>query len=248
MLNQVDPRVKIFSLFLLTLTILFLPLNLALFLSSFFLFIYLLLGLPPEILLKNLRALSLFFVMAFLAQIFFSEGPSFISLGFFKVSYVGLQSGFLTLARLVSFVTLSTFLTATTSSAQLAWGFEGLFAFLKRLGFPVSEVALSVALAWRYVSLLKNEAERVKKVHQARGLNLNRGIVARFKQAVWIAIPLLISSFEKAERLAEVMEVRGFGVSPFLKNRGSLTALDYAFLLATLVIFIVLMLMRSYFG
>lgn len=247
-LKEIDPRVKIFSLFVLTTLILLLSLNLALFLSSFFLFLYLILGLPAESLLKNLKGLSVFFVMAFLAQIVFSREPPFISLVFFKVSYLGLQSGLLTLARLVSLVCLATFLTEITQPAELAWGFEGLFAPLKRFKLPVSEIALSVSLAWRYVSLLKDEAERVKKVHQARGLNLNQGIVARFKQATWVAIPLLVNSFEKAERLAEVMEVRGFGISPFLASRTRLKIVDYAFLLAILLFFVGLMIIRSYFG
>lgn len=248
LLNQIDPRVKIFSLFLLTLITMLLPLNLALFLSSFFLFVYLVSGLPAESLLKNLKGLSVFFVMAFLAHIFFTAEPPFVSFVFLKVSYLGLQASLLTLARLVLLVCLATFLTETTQPAQLAWGFEGLFAPLKRFRLPVAEIALSISLAWRYVTLLKNEAERVRKVHQARGLNLRKGIITRLKQAIWIAIPLLMNSFEKAERLAEVMEVRGFGISPFLENRQRLKAADYAFLFATLAFFIGLMFIRNYLG
>lgn len=248
MLKQVDPRVKIFSLLILTLLTLSLPLNLALFLSALFLVIYLAFGLAANSLLRNLKGLSVFFVMVFFAQIFFSSEPPFIFLFFLKLSYTGLQSGLLTLARLVSLVCLGTYLTETTQPAQLAWGFEGIFAPLKRLKLPVSEIALSISLAWRYVSLLRNEADRIRKVHQARGLIVRQGFIARLKQASWIAIPLLVNSFEKAERLAEVMEVRGFGISPFLENRKGLKKIDYVFLFANIVFFIGMMIARGYFG
>lgn len=247
MLEQIDPRVKISVLFLFALLILFLPLNLALFLSSIFLIVYLASGLSAVNLVRNLKNLSVFFLMAFLVQIIFSTEPPFLILSPFKLSYPGLLSGLLTLSRLVYLVCLATFLTETTQPAQLARGFEGLFAPLKIFKFPVSEIALSVSLAWRYISLLKKELERVKKAHQARGLDLNKGVFARLRQATWIAFPLLVNSFERAERLAEVMEVRGFGISPFKGQRAKLKPVDYVLLLASLVFFFGLLGLRSYF-
>ncbi len=248
MLKQIDPRVKIFSLFLLVLLVLFLPLNLTLFFSSLFLFIYLASGLSASALLKSLKNLSVFLVMAFLAQIIFASEPPFINFSFFKLSYPGFLSGLLTLSRLIYLVTLAAFLTETTQPAELAWGFEGLFAPLRIFKLPVSEIALSVSLAWRYVSLLKKELERIRKAHQARGLSEKKGIFARLKQANWLAFPLLVNSFEKAERLAEVMEVRGFGISPFLKRRARLKAPDYLLLFVLLVLFLSFLFFRSYLG
>ena len=61
--------------------------------------------------------------------------------------------------------------------------------------------------------LVQEELENIRAAHQVRGAPA-AGPVARLRQTIGYAIPLLAISVRRAERVALAMDSRGFGARP----------------------------------
>lgn len=85
-------------------------------------------------------------------------------------------------------------------------------ASLNKLGVNYS-VAYSVALALRYIPDVQKEYHEISQAQQARGIEMSKKASAlkRVKSAASILVPLIISSMDRVEVVANAMELRGFG-------------------------------------
>ena len=100
-------------------------------------------------------------------------------------------------------------LTLTTTPVELADAIESLFSPLKVIKFPAHEFALIMSIALRYIPTLMEETDRIIKAQKARGADFeSRNIFKKAKALVPVLIPLLISSFRRADELADAMEAR----------------------------------------
>ena len=83
---------------------------------------------------------------------------------------------------------------------------------LNRIGVPYS-VAYSVALALRYIPDIQREYRDISRSQQARGIEMSKkaNLIQRLKAASAILIPLILSSMDRIEVVANAMELRGFG-------------------------------------
>jgi energy-coupling factor transport system permease protein len=136
---------------------------------------------------------------------------------FIKITDHGLlNAGFIT-ARIVLIVLGASLLTFTTSPVELADGIESLLTPLKWIKFPVHEFALIMSIALRFIPTLLDETDRIIKAQKARGANFDTGnVFKRAKALIPVLIPLLISSFKRANELADAMDARCYSGS---KNR-----------------------------
>jgi energy-coupling factor transport system permease protein len=110
--------------------------------------------------------------------------------------------------RLSTTVIAAALLTLTTAPMQLTAGLERLFSPLKRLGVPVGELALMISIALRFIPVLVDEAERLRKAQVARGAEFTGGPIRRARSLIPLLIPLFVAAFERADRLALAMESR----------------------------------------
>lgn len=94
---------------------------------------------------------------------------------------------------------------ATTEPSEFA-------SSLNKLGVSY-KVAYSVALALRYIPNVQREYREISQAQQARGIDMSKGagIPARVKAAMAILFPLIFSSLDKIESIANAMELRSFG-------------------------------------
>ena len=84
---------------------------------------------------------------------------------------------------------------------------------LNRIGISY-KIAYSVSLALRYIPDIQKEYHEISVAQQARGLELNKekeGLIKRLKCASTLLFPLIVSSMERIEVIANAMELRGFG-------------------------------------
>ena len=84
---------------------------------------------------------------------------------------------------------------------------------LNRIGIS-DKIAYSVSLALRYIPDIQREYHEMSVAQQARGLELNKekeGLIKRLKCASTLLFPLIVSSMERIEVIANAMELRGFG-------------------------------------
>ena len=136
------------------------------------------------------------------------------------------------------------------SSFFLTTSPEDLTQSMVQLKIPY-DYALTFNMAMRFVPTLGREAQYIMDAQKSRGLEMERGnLIARIKNYIPILIPLIISSFRRAELVADAMESRAFGAS---KKRTSLYALktgknDYVFILATVASFLLIISLKLFFN
>jgi energy-coupling factor transport system permease protein len=105
-------------------------------------------------------------------------------------------------------------LTLTTSPVELADAIESLLKPLTYIKVPVHVFALIMSIALRFIPTLLDETDRIIKAQKARGADFESGnIFKRAKALIPVLIPLLISSFRRADELADAMDSRCYSGS-----------------------------------
>ena len=166
--------------------------------------------------LKSMKAIIFFIVLSALLQLFFNtQGTPLWENGF--ITDVGLYNACFIVLRITLIVLGASLLTLTTSPVEIADGIESLMSPLKIIKFPVHEFALIMSIALRFIPTLLDETDRIIKAQKARGADFESGnIFKRAKALIPVLIPLLISSFRRADELADAMDARCYSGS---KNR-----------------------------
>lgn len=169
---------------------------------------------PFGLVLKSVKTIIFFVVFSAVLQLFFNRKGTVL---FWIITDVGLLNAGFIIARIVLIVLGASLLTLTTSPVELADGIEGLLLPLKWIKFPVHEFALIMSIALRFIPTLIGETDRIIKAQKARGADFESGnIFKRAKALIPVLIPLLISSFRRADELADAMDSRCYAGS---KNR-----------------------------
>lgn len=168
--------------------------------------------------LSSIKGIMFFIIFSSVLQVFFNKsGKVVFEWQFITVTDKGLlTAGFLTI-RIALVVMGTALLTLTTTPVSLADGIESLLTPLKWIKFPVHEFALIMSIALRFIPTLMDETDRIIKAQKARGADFESGnIFKRAKALLPILIPLLISSFRRADELGDAMDARCYSGS---KNR-----------------------------
>jgi energy-coupling factor transport system permease protein len=212
-LHRLDPRAKILGLACL-LTALTVSSRLPVILGCGTALVVLCLGarLPLRLLLGNLGPLLPVLLVTTAIHAFATPGRPLLVLPGpeWVASVEGLAQGARLAFRLVDVLLVVAILTMTTSPLDLADGLERLFAFLAPLKVPVHEVAMTLTIALRFVPMLTDEAARVHAAQASRGAAFGGGPVRRARSLVPLILPLFVSTFARADRLAMAMEARGY--------------------------------------
>lgn len=101
--------------------------------------------------------------------------------------------------------------TSVITEGDTARGIEDLLAPLARLGFPAHNLALTVAVAFRFIPIVAGELESIVKAQASRGADLGvsrGGPVRKARAYLPLLVPVTIRALERAEALAEAMEAR----------------------------------------
>jgi energy-coupling factor transport system permease protein len=168
--------------------------------------------LPPSLLLRNLRPFLWLFAFTLALHALVTPGTYLWAAPRFglHVSREGLGSGAFFTARLAAVITTASLFTLTTAPLELTGGLERLLGPFRRIGLPAHELAMMISIALRFIPVLVEEAERLRKAQLARGADFGGGPIRRARQLVPLLVPLFVSSFERADRLALAMESRGY--------------------------------------
>ncbi|MBN98593.1 MAG: transporter [Gemmatimonadetes bacterium] len=222
-LHNLDPRTKFIAVLLLMSTLLaaeglapgerthlFAPL---LFFAIFLAAIVPLARIPIGIVIKNLRPFIWLFFFTLVLWALWPPPPPYTVLWHLPavdlfITLEGVKNGLFFSLRLSLIIVTASLLTLTTAPIELTAGLEKLFNPLRRIGFPVHELAMMISIAMRFVPVLVEEAERLYKAQLARGANFSGGPIQRAKNLIPLLVPLFISTFARADRLALAMESR----------------------------------------
>ena len=185
--------------------------------------------------LSSIKGVLFFVIFSAALQVFFNKDGRALWEGGFITTRGLLTAGFITL-RITLVVLGASLLTLTTSPVEIADGIESLLYPLKFIKFPVHEFALIMSIALRFIPTLLDETDRIIKAQKSRGADFESGnIFKRAKALIPVLIPLLISSFRRADELADAMDARCYSGSK-IRTKYKKMKLTYRDLLGTLVV------------
>ena len=194
---------------------------------------------PLKLFWKSVRPLMPFLVITAVLNIFIiRSGDMLWKWKFISITEDGLNSSAFMIIRITLLVMGSSILTYTTSPITLTDAIERLLSPLKKLKFPVHELAMMMSIALRFIPTLIEETDKIISAQKARGAEIDSGSLShRAKNLVSILVPLFISSFRRADELATAMECRcyhgGEGRTRLRQLRSSYK--DYIALIITIV-------------
>ncbi|WP_027121090.1 energy-coupling factor transporter transmembrane component T family protein [Mycoplasma leonicaptivi] len=113
--------------------------------------------------------------------------------------------------RIYIMILVTTLLTNTTRPILLNKSIESLLTPLKLIFIPTHIIATIISIALRFIPTLVDESHRIIKAQSSRGVDFKNG-TAKDKVIAFttLIIPLFVSSFQKADDLANAMETRGY--------------------------------------
>ena len=163
---------------------------------------------PLKLFWKSVRPLMPFLVITAVLNIFIiKSGDTLWKWKFISITEDGLNSSAFMIIRITLLVMGSSILTYTTSPITLTDAIERLLSPLKKLKFPVHELAMMMSIALRFIPTLIEETDKIISAQKARGAEIDSGSLShRAKNLVSILVPLFISSFRRADELATAME------------------------------------------
>ena len=129
----------------------------------------------------------------------------------------GLHFSILLSLRMIEVVLASNLLTLTTRPREIADGLEKGLGWLKVFRFPVHDFATMVAIAFRFVPILTQEARDLMDAQKMRGADFSHGNIVRRARALGpLTVTVFASAFRRADELSLAMDSRlyGFSVSP----------------------------------
>lgn len=167
---------------------------------------------PFRFLYGGLKPVIWLVLFTLLLQIFFTkEGHIVYELGPVKIYDEGLRQGIFISMRFFFLILMTSLLTLTTTPIEITDGLETMLNPLKKIKFPVHEMALMMSISLRFIPTLMEETDKIMKAQMARGVEFSSGpIRERMKAVIPLLIPLFVSSFKRAEELAIAMEARGY--------------------------------------
>ena len=209
-IHRLDPRVKlagtliyIVSLFVFKGVAGFIAVTLAL--SA----VILISGIPLRYILRGIRGIYILVIITALFNIFFTIGTPVVQWNAVIITKEGITLAIYTSIRLIYLVMGTSIMTLSTTPGDLTCGIEKGCAFLKIFKVPVHEMALMMSIALRFIPILMEESDKIKKAQLSRGADFESGnIFRRAKAMLPILVPLFVSAFRRANELSVAMDSR----------------------------------------
>jgi energy-coupling factor transport system permease protein len=160
-----------------------------------------------------MKALFIFSLFLIVFQIFFvDDGRAlFYAVPYFnigKVTDIGLNMSLVMSFRMVATVSTIPMLVMSTPMTDMV------VVLVEKVKVPF-KYAFMFITAIRFIPTLMGEMEQIMQAQMSRGYNSDtKNPIKKFMIVVSLAIPLLVSSIKKAEKMAISMETRGFGSGP----------------------------------
>ncbi|MGF1539319.1 MAG: energy-coupling factor transporter transmembrane component T family protein [Pleurocapsa sp.] len=99
----------------------------------------------------------------------------------------------------------------STAPEEITAGLEDLMSPLRHLKLPISEIALTLTLALRFIPLVLEEVQNLVRSVRTRAIDWNKlGIRRSLKLWLIVVEKLLENLLLRAEQIAVAMDVRGF--------------------------------------
>ena len=152
---------------------------------------------PFKLMAKGLKIIWVLVAITAFFNVFFTPGDLLWQVGVLHITWQGVRNAVFFSIRLIYLILGTSIMTLTTTPNKLT---DGLEEGLK---------PLMMSIALRFIPLLGEETDRIKKAQMARGADFESGnMIQKVKSLVPILVPLFVSAFRRANDLALAMEAR----------------------------------------
>ena len=209
-IHRLDPRAKLIAL-IVYIVALFLAVGWQTYLIAFLVLaaVVAVSTVKPRALLKGMKPVLFLLVFTAILNMFYTPGRELFHFWIFTMTYEGVARAFFMVIRILMLITATFLLTYTTSPLALTDGLEHLLSPLKKIRFPVHELAMIMSIALRFIPTLIEETDKIMSAQRARGADFESGnLVQRARALIPLLVPLFISAFRRADELAVAMECR----------------------------------------
>jgi energy-coupling factor transport system permease protein len=166
-------------------------------------------GIKLGVILRSGRTIVFLVAITVFLNLFWTPGRTLLRIGPLKMTAEGLSLAFCMGLRLFFIVIFTAMMMMTTSPMSFSDGLERLFSPLSLLRFPVSEMAMMMTIALRFIPTLFEETDRILKAQISRGADFDSGgLIHRARSFIPVLVPLFVLVFQRAENLATAMESR----------------------------------------
>lgn len=210
-IHKLDPRIKILTTLLLIVVVFLIDTYIGFAALAALLFIIIGISkINAGTVVRSVRPLMFIIVFTFILNMFFYNGDTVLwEFYALKITAEGIEKAIFIAIRLILLIMSTSIMTFTTSPMQLTDGLEALCGPLKKVKFPVHEMAMMMSIALRFIPTLSEETEKIMKAQTARGAEFDSGnILKKAKNMVPLLVPLFVSAFKRADELALAMESR----------------------------------------
>ena len=236
-LHKLDPRTKIISsiIYIVAIFVIKNVIGYALLILSALTLVFIS-KISLKVIIKGIKPVIIVLIFTMILNLFWTvgEGEPLVQWWIIKIYIDGIYRAiFMSLRVLVLIVATSLFLTYTTSPRMLTDAIESLLSPLKKIHVPIHDFAMMMTIALRFIPTLIEETDKIMNAQKSRGADFaTGGLIKRAKALIPVLIPLLVSSFKRADELAIAMECRcyrgGKGRTKFVKLTMKLS--DYVFM------------------
>lgn len=213
LIHRLDPRTKITIIFFFVIFVFFANTLLSYsVLTLFALTSMLTTRIQIRYIMKGLTPIWFLIIFTFMLHLIVTkDGRVLIEIFNFKVHAGGVIQGFAISMRFFLLILITSLLTLTTTPIEITDAIEEMLHPLKKLKFPVHELALMMSISLRFIPTLMQETDKISKAQASRGVDFRTGpIKSRIQAIIPLLIPLFVSAFKRAEELAMAMEARGY--------------------------------------
>lgn len=241
--HRLDPRSKITAVIILMITaVLTTKMEYYLVMTGGIMLALLVSRISPMAILRNLRPFVLLIAITALYHLIFSsrESAMLYSLWGMSLTEGGVYLAISFSLRVLVFVLAAFFISLTTLPSDLAETVVIWLRPLKMLRVPVEDIGLVIFIAMRFIPVLAEEFDSIRKAQMIRGLEFKGSPWRRIKNYIALIIPVFQAALRRADDLAMAIEARGYRSgeprSAFREFR--FRAADWVFLLLSAVLII----------
>ncbi|UCD62954.1 MAG: energy-coupling factor transporter transmembrane protein EcfT [Candidatus Zixiibacteriota bacterium] len=169
-------------------------------------------GVGHRTLLSNFKPIVVLVVITGLYHLIFSQRDSSVLLDLFgfKLTSGGVRMAVFYSLRLVIFISMAFLITLTNSPSELADAMTKLLRPLRKLRFPVYDLALIIFIALRFIPILYEEFTAIRNAQMIRGVRFTGPLLARLRKTTSIIVPVFVAAIQRADELALAIEARGY--------------------------------------
>ena len=193
-IHRLDPRSKLLAMLVYIVIIFWAnnPLTYVI-ITLFTLFLVILSKIKLGFFLGGIKPMIWIILFSTLFQVFFNtKGNVLWSIGFLKITEVGLNQGWMIFLRFILIISFSTLLTLTTTPLSLSDAVESLLKPMTVFKVPAHEIGLMLSLSLRFVPTLMDDTMRIMNAQKARGVDFGEGnIIQKVRSIIPILIPFL---------------------------------------------------------